>query len=357
LAGLRLVEFAGIGPGPFACMLMADMGADIVRIDRPGGVDRYADGIVARGRKTVVLDLKSPEGMNAALDLVVRADALVEGFRPGVMERLGLGPEVVLARNSRLVYGRMTGWGQVGPLAHAAGHDINYIAITGALSAIGVRDRPMPPLNLVGDYGGGALYLVTGVLAALLSAARTGQGQVVDAAICDGAASLMSTVHDLAARDEWSDHRESNMLDGGAPYYRTFECSDGKHVAVGAIEPKFYELLCVEAGIETGDVDERDDVRRRPALHARLESVFRTRSRDDWARTFEGSDACVAPVLMPSEAMSHHHMVSRGSYLVVDGVAQPAPAPRFSGTPSRVGVKPQSVSAAEAITAWGRRPG
>ncbi len=350
LAGLRIVEFAGIGPGPFAAMLLADLGADIVRIDRPGRTD-VSGGVVDRGRATAVADLKQPGDRNAVLALTDRADALIEGFRPGVMERLGLGPDVVLARNPRLVYGRMTGWGQSGPLATAAGHDIDYIAITGALAAIGGRDRPVPPLNLVGDYGGGSLYLVMGLLAGIISARQTRRGQVVDAAICDGAASLMAMFCGLTARGQWQAGRERNLLDGGAPFYRTFECADGRHLAVGALEPKFYALLLQRLGLQGPEWD-RDDTLGWPALHERFAALFRTRGRDEWCALLEGSDACVAPVLELAEAPSHPHMAARGSYTVVDGTIHPAPAPRFSGTPAPLRPAPPPVSLSEARDRW-----
>lgn len=353
LAGIRIVEFAGIGPGPFAAMLLADMGAEIVRIDRPGGADPYSKAVINRGRASAVADLKVPADLAAVLALLDGADALIEGFRPGVMERLGLGPQVVLGRNPRLVYGRMTGWGQSGPLAATAGHDITYIAITGALSAIGPAEHPVPPLNLVGDFGGGALYLVAGLLSALLSAARTGEGQVVDCAICDGTASLMAMVCDLAAQERWSDRRGANLLDGGAPYYRTFACADGRHVALGALEPQFYALFRRLAGLaEDPDYDNREDVARHPVLHAKLEALFLTRTQAEWCRLLEGTDACFAPVLPLSEAPSHPHLAARATFVEVDGVVQPAPAPRFSGTPTATPTKPVETTLAAVVEAW-----
>ncbi len=353
LAGLRIVEFAGIGPGPFAAMLLADMGADLVRLDRPGGSDPYSKNVVARGRPSVTVDLKDPADLAGTLSLLDRADALIEGFRPGVMERLGLGPDVVLARNPRLVYGRMTGWGQDGPLAKAAGHDITYLAVTGALAAIGPEERPVPPLNLVGDYGGGALYLVAGILAGLLSAGRTGQGQVVDAAICDGAASLMAMFSELASQGRWRDRREGNLLDGGAPWYRTYACSDGRHVALGPLEPQFYALFRRLTGLaDDPDFDHRDDPAMWPTLRLKLETLFAGRTRDEWCRLLEGTDACLAPVLALGEAPSHPHLAARRTFVTHDGTVQPAPAPRFSATPSAIRSVSGPLTLAEAMRRW-----
>jgi alpha-methylacyl-CoA racemase len=351
LSGLRIVEFAGIGPGPFAGMLLADMGAELIRLDRPSGADPYSRNVISRGRPSVPVDLKNPGETDRVLALLDRADALIEGFRPGVMERLGLGPDVVLARNPRLVYGRMTGWGQSGPLAQAAGHDINYIAITGALAAIGDARGPIPPLNLVGDYGGGSLYLVAGLLAALLSAARTGEGQVVDCAICDGAASLMAMFSELWSQKRWTDARASNLLDGGAPYYRAYACADGRHIALGPLELQFYALFRKLVGLDGDpDFDNRDDT----SLHAKLEALFLTRTRDEWSRLLEGTDACFAPVLTLSEAPTHPHLAARGVFVEVDGVTQPAPAPRFSRTPSAIGPVGETATLDEALEAWRR---
>jgi alpha-methylacyl-CoA racemase len=338
LRGLRVVEFAGIGPGPFAGMMLADMGADVVRIDRPDAAPYDPRDITSRGRPTVRLDLKSAAGVAEALQLVEVAGVLIEGFRPGVMERLGLGPAVALARNPALVYGRVTGWGQDGPLAQAAGHDLNYIAITGALATIGPPGgKPVPPLNLVGDYGGGALYLVAGVLAALFEASRSGRGQIVDAAMCDGAASLMAPIFAWAAQGQWVEQRGNNFLDGAAPYYTVYECADGGLIAVAPLEPKFYALLRELAGLADPEFDERDDKGHWPALRAKAEAVFRTRTRDAWCALLEGTDACFAPVLAMSEAPSHAHLAARKTFVEVDGVVQPAPAPRFSRTPSTLG--------------------
>ena len=336
LADLRIVEFAGIGPGPFASMLLADMGADVARIDRPSAATRDPRDVTGRGRRHLTLDLKQPEGVESALQLTDVADALIEGFRPGVMERLGLGPDKVHARNPRLVYARMTGWGQAGPLAQAAGHDINYIALAGALGAIGPAEKPVPPLNLVGDYGGGALYLVVGMLAALIEAKNSGRGQVVDCAMCDGAASLLSIFFTLLARGQWEERRASNLLDGGAPFYGTYECADGGFIALGALEPQFYETLCRLAGLDAPEFRERSDRKRWPQLRQKMQAVFKTRTRAQWCEILEGSDACFAPVLGLREASTHPHMVDRKTFLEREGVLQPAPAPRFSRTPSAI---------------------
>jgi alpha-methylacyl-CoA racemase len=345
LKGVRVVELAGIGPAPFACMLLADLGADVIRVDRHGaapvaGAGRGNKQVLHRGRPVLALDLKQAPDRDRLLALVRRADVLVEGFRPGVMERLGLGPDKCLGVNPRLVYARMTGWGQDGPLAQAAGHDINYIAITGALHAIGARQgRPVPPLNLVGDFGGGALYLAFGVVSALLEARASGQGQVVDAAIVDGTLSLMAMMYGRMAEGLWQDRRESNLLDGGAPWYGTYETSDGKFVAVGAIEPQFYEELRQRAGLAAEGVPDAKS-RLAPdsweAQSERLARLFRQRTRDEWCALLEGSDACFAPVLGMKEAPQHKHNRARQNMLQVDGTLQPAPAPRFSRTPGAI---------------------
>lgn len=335
LHGVRVVEFAGLGPGPFACMLLVDMGADVVRIDRPGAKPRHPKDLIGRGRRTVHLDLKSEDDRKQALELVAHADALVEGFRPGVMERLGLGPAAVAQVNPRLIYGRMTGWGQDGPLAQAAGHDINYIALTGALAAIGERDSaPLPPLNLVGDYGGGSLYLVVGILAALLEARDSGRGQVVDSAICDGALSLMSLAQGQRLRGTFAEERGSNMLDGGAPYYASYRTSDNSYVCVGAIEPEFFALLCEKLELDPALRDAQNNHQRWPELRAELTRIFRTRTRQEWVSLLEGTDACFAPVLSLSEVAAHPHIAARQAIVEVDGVAYPGPAPRFSRTPT-----------------------
>ncbi|KAA9160500.1 CoA transferase [Amycolatopsis acidicola] len=359
LSGLRVVELAGIGPGPFAAMLLADLGADVVRVERPDGGSAVPAELDAlrRGRRSVILDLRREEGKRAVLDLVASADVLIEGYRPGVAERLGLGPEDCRQRNSRLVYGRMTGWGQDGPLAHSAGHDISYLAITGALHAIGNRgEAPTIPLNLVGDFGGGSLYLVIGVLAAVFEAARSGRGQVVDAAIVDGAASLTTLMHSLIAAGQWRDERGVNMLDGGMPWYDVYETADGGHMAVGPLEPKFYAELVRLLGLDAHDAD-RSDPRTWPLLRDRIAKAFAARTRAEWTSVFEGTDACVAPVLGFTEAPNHPHNVARGTFIEVDGVTQPAPAPRFSRTPATVrrGPVAPGTDTRDALTDWGVR--
>jgi alpha-methylacyl-CoA racemase len=352
LAGYRIVEFAGIGPGPFACMMFADMGAEVVTLDRVGA-KKNMKSVAGRGRKMVELDLKDAGATAQVLDLLAGADALIEGFRPGVMERLGLGPDVVLARNPKLVYGRMTGWGQEGPLAQAAGHDINYISLTGALAAIGTKDRPVPPLNLVGDFGGGALYLVVGVLAALLEASKSGKGQVVDAAMCDGAASLMSMFFDMAAMGRWSEGREKNFLDGGAHFYGIYECACGHFISIGSIEPQFYALLRERAGLSDPAFDAQMDRNAWPALKEKLTQVLKSKTREEWCDIMEGTDICFAPVLTMAEAPSHPHMAAREVFVERHGVTQPAPAPRFSRTPSAIR-EPETVEIEQIVGAWKR---
>jgi alpha-methylacyl-CoA racemase len=354
LKGVRIVEFAGIGPGPFACMMLADMGAEVITLDRVG-TKKNLKSVSGRGRKVVELDLKDQAAIAQALDLLANADALIEGFRPGVMERLGLGPDVVLARNPRLVYGRMTGWGQSGPLALAAGHDINYISVTGALAAIGTKEKPVPPLNLVGDFGGGALYVVVGVLAALLEASKSGKGQVVDAAMCDGAASLMSMFFDMTAMGRWREERESNMLDGGAHFYGVYECKDGQFVSIGSIEPQFYALLRKLANLTDADYDAQMEAKGWPALKDKLDKVFKSKTRDEWCAIMEGSDVCFAPVLTMSEATQHPHMTAREVFVTRHGVAQPAPAPRFSRTPSTIR-DAAMADLADITQAWSGKP-
>jgi alpha-methylacyl-CoA racemase len=350
LAGLRVVEFAGIGPGPFACMMLADMGAEVITLDRLGA-SKNEKSATGRGRKIVELDLKDKSALNQTLDLLEHADALIEGFRPGVMERLGLGPDVVQARNPRLVFGRMTGWGQEGPLAQAAGHDINYISVTGALAAIGPAERPVPPLNLVGDFGGGALYLVVGVLAALLEAKKSGRGQVVDAAMCDGAASLMTMFFDFAAAGRWSEERESNFLDGGAHFYGAYECACGRFISIGSIEPQFYALLRQVAGLPDQAFDAQMDREAWPSLRQKLAGIFRTKTRDEWCMIMEGTDVCFAPVLSLSEAPRHPHMAARKTFVERHGAIQPAPAPRFSRTPSVIR-EPAKADIVNLISEW-----
>ncbi|MCX5386730.1 CaiB/BaiF CoA-transferase family protein [Streptomyces sp. NBC_00083] len=336
LAGVRVVELAGIGPGPFAAMLLADLGADVVRVDRPGGAGLGVDpahDLTNRNKRSVIIDLKAPEGPGVVLDLVERADILIEGYRPGVAERLGVGPDACLGRNPGLVYGRMTGWGQDGPLAQRAGHDIAYIALTGTLGMIGeAGGPPVVPANLVGDYAGGSLYLVIGVLAALQHARGGGAGQVVDAAIVDGTAHLTTMIHAMLAAGGWQDRRGANLLDGGCPFYGTYETSDGQYMAVGALEQRFYDEFVRLLGI--GDeAPARKDLARWPELRAAVAARFRTRTREEWTAVFDGSDACVAPVLSLKEAPHHPHLASRATFTTYDGTAQPAPAPRFSATP------------------------
>ncbi|GAA3504832.1 CaiB/BaiF CoA-transferase family protein [Streptomyces prasinosporus] len=343
LAGVRVVELAGIGPGPFAAMLLADLGADVVRVDRPGGpglgIDPAYD-VTNRNKRSVIVDLKAPDGAARVLDLAERADVLVEGYRPGVAERLGVGPGDCHARNPRLVYGRMTGWGQRGPLADRAGHDIAYIALTGALGMIGDPDRPPAvPANLLGDYAGGSLYLVVGVLAALHHARAGGTGQVVDAAIVDGAAHLSAMIHGMLAAGGWQDRRGANLLDGGCPYYGTYETADGRHMAVGALEPRFYAEFLRLLGVEDR-AGARTDVTRWAELREQVAARFKSRTRDEWTAVFEGSDACVAPVLSLREAPHHPHLAARGTFTDHGGVTQPAPAPRFSATPAAVRTGP-----------------
>jgi alpha-methylacyl-CoA racemase len=337
LSGCRVVELSGIGPGPFAGMILADLGAEVVRVDRPsaGGPPRAEKfDVLGRGKQSVVLDLKQPTAVAAVLDLVAGADALIEGYRPGVAERLGLGPADCLARNPRLVYGRMTGWGQDGPLAQTAGHDIAYIALTGALHAIGeAGGPPQIPLNLLGDFGGGGTYLVIGVLAALLAVRAGGPGQVVDAAIVDGTASLLSMAHSALAGGGWADERGVNILDGGAPYYSVYATADGRHMAVGAIEPQFYAAFVKLLGLEE-DLSAQHDRAGWPALRGRITAAFAARTQDEWTMVFAGSDACVAPVLTLREAAGHPQLAARGTLVERDGVMQAAPAPRFSATPS-----------------------
>jgi alpha-methylacyl-CoA racemase len=354
LAGLRVVEFAGIGPGPFACMLLSDMGADVVTVDRPGSPVGDASQVVQRGRTVVQADLKREAAREEILAMLDRADVLVEGFRPGVMERLGLGPDVLAARNPRLVYARMTGWGQSGPLAQSAGHDINYIAITGALHAIGPADMPVPPLNLVGDYGGGSLYLVVGILAALHESRASGRGQVVDAAISDGVVNMMSSFVGRSLRGAFVELRASNMLDGGAPYYGAYATADGRHVGIGPIEPQFFREFCERVGLPAELRDAQHDTGRWPLLRTTLEGIFKSRTQADWNAALEGTDVCYAPVLPLSEAMEHKHNLARGAFVEVEGVRQPAPAPRFSRTASAVQGPPAKAVAAcaEVIGRW-----
>jgi alpha-methylacyl-CoA racemase len=335
LDGLRVLEFAGVGPVPHAAMVLADLGADVVRVERPDTPASGVDDQLMRSRRRVVLDLKSTTGPLAALGLAAAADVLLEGFRPGVAERLGLGPDVCLARNPRLVYGRMTGWGQAGPFAGRAGHDINYISVSGALHAIGrAGQAPVPPLNLVGDFGGGSMLLVAGVLAAVVERQISGRGQVVDAAMVDGASVLLQLTWSALARGGWTDERGRNLLDGGAPFYDTYLCADQRYVAVGALEPRFFAALLAGLGLSAGDVPDQWDTGQWPLLRSRLAAAFASRPRDEWAAVFGATDACVTPVLAFGEVGSHPHIAARGTVINVGGVLQAAPAPRFSRTPA-----------------------
>ncbi len=361
LQGIKVVELAGIGPAPMCAMLLADLGAEVIRVDRLAPADLGIDSgrqynLLERSRRSIAVDLKSAEGVEVVLKLVEQADALIEGFRPGVTERLGLGPDVCLARNPRLVYGRMTGWGQDGPMAHAAGHDINYIALTGVLDAIGTAGgQPVPPLNLVGDFGGGALYLAFGVLAGLLEARTSGQGQVIDAAMVDGAASLLTAIYGMYGSGSWSLERGTNILDTGAHFYGTYECADGKWISIGSIEAKFHAELLEKLGLEESDIPDRMDRSRWVEHKKRLTELFLAKTRDEWCAVMEGSDVCFAPVLSMAEAPSHPHNVARGAFVEVDGVVQPGPAPRFSRTPGQIQSPPPDPGQhTEAILAdWG----
>lgn len=361
LAGIRIVEIAGIGPGPLCCSLLADLGADVIRIDRTGPtglgfefVGPKAD-VRRRGRPSVAVDLKHPDGIETVLRLIEKADGLVDTLRPGVMERLGLGPDVCLARNPRLVFGRMTGWGQTGPLAQAAGHDINYISLSGVLHAIGTREQPVPPLNVVGDMGGGAMFLAVGLLSAILEARSSGQGQVVDVAMTEGSAYLALACFGLAAVDYWSERREDNIIDGGAPFWRCYETQDGKFVSIGAVERKFYDILIEKLGLDAATLPDQMDRAHWPAMRERFADLFKQKTRDEWCALMEGTDICFAPVLSFREAHAHPHNQARGSFVEVDGIIQPGPAPRFSRTPGSVkhGPPVPGAQTEEALTAWG----
>jgi alpha-methylacyl-CoA racemase len=361
LAGVKVLELSGIGPGPFCAMLLADMGADVLRIDRLEPADlglplepRF--DILSRGRRSLGLDLKRAPAVGIVLSLAEKADVLVEGFRPGVAERLGIGPDVCLARNPRLVYARVTGWGQHGPLAHAPGHDINYIALCGALAAIGrAGEAPVPPLNLVGDYGGGAMYVAFGIACALVERHSSGRGQVIDAAMSDGAASLMSIFYARMAAGAWRDERGVNMIDGGAPWFDVYETADGKHVAVGALEQRFYDELIKRLGLDGADLPDRNDRSRWPQLRARLRETFLQKTRDEWCELLEQHDACFAPVLSLTEAPLHRHNRARKTFVEAEGVTQPAPAPRFSRTPGAIvrGAPQLGEGAAALLSDWG----
>jgi len=360
LAGLKVVELAGIGPGPHAAMILADLGADVVRVERPSGSLKLGPGsdYMLRGRRSVAADLKSAAGRETVLRLAERADVLLEGLRPGVTERLGVGPADCQARNPRLVYARMTGWGQDGPLAARAGHDINYISLTGALHAIGGTDGPIPPLNLVGDFGGGSMLLVIGILAALQERQSSGQGQVVDAAMVDGASLLVQMFWSMLANGGWQDQRAANLLDGGAPFYRTYRCSDGGFVAVGALEPQFYAELLNGLGLADAGLPAQLDRTGWPTLLARFTEAFASKARDEWAKVFAEVDACVTPVLAFSEVADHPHVRARNTLIEVNGVTQAAPAPRFSRTPAGPpGAPPAPGADTDAVFAdWGIGP-
>jgi len=352
LEGIRVVELAGIGPGPFCAMLLSDMGAEVIRVDRAAivGQDTDRDGndarynLLSRGRRNIAVDLKNPGAVDATLRLIEQADALLEGFRPGVMERLGLGPDICLARNPKLVYGRMTGWGQNGPIAHIAGHDINYIALSGVLDTIGeAGGPPVPPLNLVGDFGGGALYLAMGVLAGIISSRSTGRGQVIDCSMVEGSASLMMMMYGALASGAWKEERGATRTDCGAHYYQVYETKDGEYVSVGAIEPQFYALLLQHTGLEGEALPPQTDRTQWPAMQDRLARIFKTKTRAEWVEIMQQTDICFAPVLRMSEALRHPHNVERQSFVEVAGIPQPAPAPRFLGTPTRVQRPPARV--------------
>ncbi|MCU1355670.1 MAG: CoA transferase [Acidimicrobiales bacterium] len=364
LSGIKILEIAGIGPGPYGAMLLADLGADVVRIDRSSNVGSMGGGdpatppadILGRGRRSVAVDLKHPDGVATVLDLVAGADALIEGFRPGVMERLGLGPDVCLGRNPKLVYGRMTGWGQEGPYASSAGHDINYIALAGALEPLGrAGQQPTPPINLIGDFGGGGMLLAFGVCAALVEVSRSGEGQVIDAAMVDGAASLMTMTWSFKHMGIWGPDRGTNLLDTGAHFYDTYETSDGKYVSIGSIEPQFYAELLRLTGLEGADLPKQMDRSQWPALKERFAELFRQKTRDEWCALMEHTDVCFAPVLSMDEAPQHPHIAERGTFTEVAGLVQPAPAPRFSRTPGEVSRPPAHAGqhTDEVLADWG----
>ena len=357
LQGVKVIELAGIGPGPFAGMLLADMGAEVIVVDRATDSNKIRlPDCNGRGKRSIALNLKSPEGIETLLALVEQADVLFEGFRPGVAEKLGVGPDDCLARNPKLVYGRMTGWGQFGPLAKTAGHDINYISLTGALYAMGrADDKPVPPLNLVGDYGGGGMFLVMGILAALYEAQHSGKGQVVDAAMTDGSAILMAIFNSLHAMGMWSPKRGVNVLDTGAHFYETYETRDGKYISIGSIEPQFYALLMEKAQLDTEIFGDQNNPTKWPELKNKLTDIFKNKTRDQWCELMEGTDICFAPVLDFLEAQKHPHNIARETYIDVDGMMQPAPAPRFSRTESQVtnGARAAGEDTDEVLDSWG----
>jgi alpha-methylacyl-CoA racemase len=358
LTGLRVVELAGLGPAPYACMLLAELGADVVRIDRPGAASLIVDpekDALNRSRPSVAVDLKSPGGRDVLLRLLDHADVLVEGLRPGVLERLGIGPDEVLGRNPRLVYARMTGWGQDGPLAERAGHDINYLGLTGALHAIGTADKPAVPLNIGADFGGGSMFLLVGILAALFERGTSGRGQVVDAAMVDGASSLVTMIYGMLGAGLWQDRRAANLLDGGAPFYDTYACADGRHVAVGALEPQFYVAFLEGLGLTGALPGGQYDLAHWPEHRRRFAEAFATRTRDEWADAFAGTDACVTPVLGLREAPVHPHLAARGTFVEQDGASLPGPAPRFSRTPGAVRgpARRPGADTTAVLTDWG----
>lgn len=360
LVGVKIVEFAGIGPGPFCGMLLADLGADVVRIDRSDAVGRGQPDLANRGKRSVAIDLKKPEGVEAALSLIEKADGLIEGFRPGVMERLGLGPSVALARSPRLVFGRMTGWGQTGPWSTMAGHDIDYIALTGALHTMGRKgEPPAPPLNLVGDFGGGALYLAFGLLAGIIEAKSSGKGQVVDCAMIDGAASLMTMFYGMKAAGMWNANRDDNLLDGGAHFYDTYECADGQYLAIGAIEPQFHALLVKGLGLPEDAFPAQMKRAEWPGYSKKVAEVVKTKTRDQWMAIFDGTDACVAPVLSMEEAPKHPHNAARRTFVEAFGAVQPGPAPRFSRTAGAVNGVPAMAGgqSGDVLKSWGIEAG
>ena len=364
LHGVRVVELAGLGPAPFAAMVLSDLGAEVVRIDRAVSVkavptDQSNLDLTGRGRRSIGVDLKHPDGKATVLELATHADVLIEGFRPGVAERLGVGPEDCFAANPRLIYGRMTGWGQTGPLAHAAGHDINYIALAGALAHFGrAGEKPTPPINLIGDFGGGAMMLVVGVLAALLERTNSGKGQVVDAAMVDGTASLMTMIWGMQSMGVWSGGRGENLLDTGTPCYDTYETADGGFVSIGSLEPQFYAELLLRLGLDPAALPDQNDKESFPKMRTRFSEIFRSKTRREWTELLEGTDVCFAPVLTMDEAAEHPHLQARGTFVRVDGVTQPAPAPRFSRTQGEIQSPPPwpGQHTAEALRAWGVPP-
>lgn len=359
LAGIKIIEMAGLGPAPFCGMLLSDLGAQVIRIERPGAFDVLGRAgskfdVLSRGRHSLPIDLRKPGAAAALLALIARADGLIEGFRPGVMERMGLGPEVCLGRNERLVYGRMTGWGQDGPLAQAAGHDINYIALSGVLNAIGEHDGPPAiPLNLIGDFGGGGMLLALGMVSGLLEAARSGRGQVIDAAMTDGAALLSAPFWGLKAAGMWNNARGTNLLDGGAHFYNVYACADDEYISIGSIEPQFYALLREKLDLRDPEFDAQMDAGQWPELKKKLAEIFRQRTREQWCALLEGTDVCFAPVLNWDEAPRHPHNLARGTFIDVEGVTQPAPAPRFSRTPAGVARGTAVETGSEVLREWG----